>query len=84
MWNCFITFRSVTFGQRGQRVLEQAGIRCTLQRTPRWMEQQGCGYYLKLRPEDCSRSIALLREKQVLFRKVYRQRGDAMEEVEIR
>ena len=82
MWNCFITLRSVTYGQRGQRVLEQAGIRCTLQRTPRWMEQQGCGYYLKLRGEDCSRSIALLREKQVLFRKVYRQRGDALEEVD--
>ena len=81
MWNCFITFRSVTLGQRGQRVLEQAGIHCTLQRTPRWMEQQGCGYYLKLRGEDCSRGIGLLRENQVRFRKVYRQQEDALEEV---
>ena len=81
MWNCFITFRSVTFGQRGQRVLEQAGIHCTLQRTPRWMEQQGCGYYLKLRNEDCRRGTELLRANQVPFRKVYRQREDALEEV---
>ena len=82
MWNCFITFRSVTFVQQGQRVLEQAGIRSTMQRTPRWMEQQGCGYYLKLRTEECHRAVALLREKQVRFRKVYRQLADAVEEVE--
>ena len=82
MWNCFITFRSVTFAQQGQRVLEQAGIRSTMQRTPRWMEQQGCGYYLKLRTEDCRRAVALLREKQVRFRKVYRQQADVLEEVE--
>jgi hypothetical protein len=75
----YITFRSVTYAQRGEQILQGEGIRCTLQRTPRWMEQQGCGYYLKLRGEDCSRSIALLREKQVLFRKVYRQRDDALE-----
>ena len=81
MWNCFITFRSITFVQRGQRVLEDAGIHCTLQRTPRWMEQQGCGYYLKLRTEDCRRGTELLRANQVPFRKVYRQREDALEEV---
>ena len=81
MWNCFITFRSITFAQRGQRLLEGAGIRCTLQRTPRWMEQQGCGYYLKLRTEDCRRGTELLRANQVPFRKVYRQREDALEEV---
>jgi hypothetical protein len=45
------------------------------------MEQQGCGYYLKLRGEDCSRGIGLLRENQVRFRKVYRQQEDALEEV---
>ena len=81
MWNCMITVRSITFVQRGQRVLEDAGIRCTLQRTPRWMEQQGCGYYLKLLNEDCRRGTELLRANQVPFRKVYRQREDALEEV---
>ena len=79
MENCFITFRSVTFGQRGQRLLEQAGISCTLQRTPRWMEQQGCGYCLKLRETNCQMAVAMLRHHQVPFQKVYRQVGGEME-----
>ena len=81
MKTCYITFRSVTFGQRGQRLLERAGISCTLQRTPRWMEQQGCGYYLKLREEDCRRGTELLRSNGVSFRKVYQQLGQEMLEV---
>ena len=81
MKTCYITFRSVTYGQRGQRLLERAGISCTLQRTPRWMEQQGCGYYLKLREEDCRRGTDLLQNNGVSFRKVYRQMDQEMQEV---
>ena len=44
-----ITFRSVTFAQRGERALRQAGINCELQRTPRWMEESGCGYSLSVK-----------------------------------
>ena len=78
---CMITFRSVTPAQRSEGLLRRAGVVCTMQRTPRWMEQQGCGYYLKLRNEDCRRGTELLRANQVPFRKVYRQREDALEEV---
>ena len=53
----YITFRSVTFAQRGERVLQAGRIRCTLQRTPRWMEEQGCGYCLRLRTKDLIEKI---------------------------
>lgn len=72
----FITFRSVTFAQRGERLLTSRGIRCTLQRTPRWMEEQGCGYALRLWVKDVSPAVELLRENRVPLRKVYAQRGD--------
>lgn len=39
----FVTFRSITFAQRGQNVLRSAGVPVQLQRTPRWMEEKGCG-----------------------------------------
>lgn len=83
MKTCFITFRSVTFGQRGQRLLENAGIHCALQRTPRWMEEQGCGYCLRLRGEDCRGAAQLLRKHQVRFRKIYQQTEDGLEEVAV-
>ena len=33
----YITFRSVTYAQRGEQILHKEGIRCTLLRTPKWM-----------------------------------------------
>lgn len=80
----YITFRSVTFAQRGERVLNGEGIRCSLQRTPRWMEEQGCGYCLRLWTEDAKQTVELLRRSRVPMRKVYIQRGDGhLEEVQL-
>ena len=72
----YITFRSVTHAQRGERILSGANIRCTLQRTPRWMEEQGCGYCLRLWTDDPGPALELLRRNQVPLRKVYAQRKD--------
>lgn len=78
----FITFRSVTFAQRGEAVLRKKGIRCSLQRTPRWMEQQGCGYCLRLHRQEIESVTELLRQERVPFRKIYLQReGGNVEEV---
>ncbi len=64
------TFRSVTHAQRGESVLRRAGYRCGLGRTPRWMEEQGCGYSVMVRAMDASVAEYLLRSN-VPFRKLY-------------
>ncbi len=81
---CMITFRSVTPAQRGEGLLRRAGVGCTLQRTPRWMEQQGCGYSLRVRHMDVVAAVSLLRASDVPFRKIY-LKGDngTMEELEL-
>ena len=68
---CLITFRSVTPAQRGEGILRRSGIDCSLSRTPRPMEEQGCGYSLRLRPIDGARAASILRQQQISFRKVY-------------
>lgn len=73
MEDFFITFRSVTYAQRGERLLGRAGIRCSLQRTPRWMEEQGCGYSLRVQTGDILRAAALLRKEQLPLRRIYRR-----------
>ena len=73
-----ITFRSVTFAQRGERALRQAGINCELQRTPRWMEEKGCGYSLSVK--EVLGALEVLRDQKVPFRKVYRRRPDGSPE----
>ena len=74
----YITFRSVTFAQRGEKLLNQKNIRCTLQRTPRWMEEQGCGYCLRIWAKEIGPAVELLRENRVPLRRVYRQRSDGL------
>lgn len=79
---CFITFRSVTLAQRGEKVLKKKNIRCQLQRTPRWMEEQGCGYCLKMGCQEMPAAVEMLRDQNIDFRKVYRQQtGGNVEEV---
>lgn len=79
----FITFRSVTPAQRGQRILQQAGINCGLLRTPRWMEERGCGYCLRLRSEDGSRAVGLLHQNQLSFSKIYADTERGVEELQL-
>ena len=71
---CMITFRSVTPAQRGESLLRRAGFECSIQRTPRWMEEQGCGYSLRVRCQDAISCAELLNNGEIPFRKVYLRR----------
>lgn len=76
----FITFRSITPAQQAQRVLRHAGVEAVLGRTPRALEQQGCGYCLRLRPEHTQQVLVLLQQAGVSFRKIYSEENGHMEE----
>ena len=84
MKSCIITFRSVTPAQRGEKVLRREGLDCALQRTPRWMEEQGCGYSVSVRCQDVHKAVDLLQNNKIPYRKVYlRRENDTVEEVEL-
>ena len=79
-----ITFRSITFAQRGERMLQAGGVGCSLQRTPKWMEERGCGYCLRLSRHQLAGGVHLLRTGKIPFRKVYSlDTGDTPQEVSI-
>lgn len=80
----YITFRSVTYAQRGEKLLTKNGYRCTLQRTPRWMEEQGCGYALRVWSKEIGDAAELLRRSGIPLRRVYIQRSDGqLEELDV-
>ena len=60
MKKIYVTFRSITLAQRGERTLRAGGVDCALIRTPKWMETRGCCYCLRLRPETAERALGLL------------------------
>lgn len=69
--NWLITFRSVTFAQKGERLLKKAGISCSLQRTPKILSERGCGYCLRLQMKDAMAAVELLEEHEVSYGKTY-------------
>ena len=69
--NWLITFRSVTFAQKAERLLKKSGISCMMQRTPRELSQRGCGYCLRLRGGDAMAAVQLLREHEISYGKTY-------------
>lgn len=81
MMYSLITFRSVTPAQRGEMLLKNAGYYCSLRRTPRWMQEQGCGYSLQLHSQDVRDAVDLLDKDKISYRKIYllRDSGTAEE-----
>ena len=81
MDTCLITFRSVTPAQRGENLLRREGITCSLQRTPKVLAEQGCGYSIRVRCGQLPAAVELLRQKGIAYRKVYHLRDGKPEEV---
>ncbi len=80
---CMITFRSITPAQRGESILRKTGIDCAVLRTPKWMEDQGCGYSLRVKCQDIQKGVLTLKSSNIPFRKVYWQRDNGtVEEME--
>jgi len=79
-FNWLITFRSVTYAQKAERLLKRSGVECMLQRTPRELSERGCGYCLRLRGRDAMQAAELLRSNGVLFGKIYAVSGDGKTE----
>lgn len=66
-----ITFRSLTLAQRAERAMTGEGIACHVRRTPRWMEEKGCGYGVEARLSQLEQGVGVLREAGIPYRKTY-------------
>lgn len=79
---CFITLRSLTDAQKAEAILRKSGIGCSLQRTPRWMEEQGCGNGLRVDCEDIDVAMIILKRNNIPYKRVYlRRENGKMEEM---
>lgn len=76
MKSYYITFRSVTHAQRAQEALSRAGIRTALGRTPRNLEQRGCGYRLQTEGMEFFRAVELLGQKGIAYSRLFAARPD--------
>ncbi len=70
-YNWLITFRSVTFAQKGERLLKNKGIDCAMQRTPKELSKRGCGYCLRIQAKDAMTAVELLQDNAISYGKTY-------------
>ena len=79
----YITFRSVTYAQKAERILKKAGLECTLQRTPKELSVRGCGYCLGLHPGQVGWAAQLLDAEKVDYGKLYASTAVGYEELHL-
>ena len=80
MKSFLLTFRSITQAQRAERAFARAGMGVVLRRTPRWMEERGCGYGVEVKCTDLRTGLEVLRQEKIPFRKSYLLHGDGVAE----
>ena len=66
------TFRWFTAAQGGRNVLQQLMMEALVQRAPKNLSVQGCGYVLRVQAEDGVRAAEALRMYGVPFVQIYR------------
>lgn len=77
------TFRSITTAQRAQALARSRGIDSSLRRTPRRLEERGCGYCIVVSESSGEKAARIFRGNEIAFRKVYRLTGDYQEEIRL-
>ena len=60
-----ILFRSLTYAQRGNRVLGLLGIPSSVMKAPQGLTEKGCGYGVRLSESRLRRAVALLDERGI-------------------
>ena len=76
MYDCYLTFRSITHAQKGSNLLTAAGFRHRMLRTPKILATQGCGYALQVSRKDVEAALQVLRCNHAIIQRVYWQHED--------
>lgn len=78
-----ILARSVTYAQRMQKLLGQAGIRCQISRAPRELTDLGCAYILRLDAKDVAQALVIFRREGLDSLRLFVSSGNGYQEVQL-
>ena len=71
-----LMFRSLTYAQRGARLLERAGVTGTLTRMPRSVAARGCSYGVLISSAHYDRAMEALSSGDLLPERIYTRDAD--------
>ncbi len=76
MYEYYFTFRSVTAATRAGKVLERARVPNHLVRTPKQVQELGCGYSLRVKGENLLRAKTSLQQEKERYNRIFRKGKD--------
>lgn len=71
-----IICRSLTYAQRTAQVLERVGISGSVQRAPRIISKEGCGYCVRIAERWLTDALTVLRREGMVPRQVFLQTAE--------
>ncbi len=71
-----LTFRSLTYAQRAERILERAGVAGTVSRVPKAAATRGCAYCVTVAARHIARCLDVLRAAGLSPERVLLRRAD--------
>lgn len=77
----YIGIRSVTYAQKGMKLLQREGISAQLTRLPASLSPGGCAYALRLSEQQLHNALPLLKKGGVDTGKVFVRSGDSWQEL---
>ena len=63
--------RSLTYAQRVLRLLERSGLTAVMVRTPKLTANESCGYSVKVHGEQIEKAVYILRNMNLMPKKVF-------------
>ncbi len=67
----YLTCRSLTYAQKVSRVLTAGSIRNMIVRTPQSMSREGCGYAVRVSPQELAAALGAMRAASLPPKRVY-------------
>lgn len=77
---CYYTFRSITRAQLALRYLQASDVPAALQRTPKPLATEGCGYVIRVRQADDAAAGQIFADNQVQYQRRFIQLGGRYQE----
>ncbi|MCL2367519.1 MAG: DUF3343 domain-containing protein [Oscillospiraceae bacterium] len=73
MVHYLITCRSLTYAQKAARTLERTGITASIIRAPKGISREGCAYCVKVSERRGREALAILRQTNTPFNRIFLQ-----------
>ena len=70
MYECYLTFQSLTLAQYASKMLKNYGIRAPVVSTPSSLSSEGCGYSIQIMRADLERGKKYLEKMMIPYKNV--------------